>query len=119
MSGIFPDAINGGVPPASTNDAYTPTNAPANTALLYFPTNCAAFLTAEWLNSMISEVETVIDKAGLAYDATQQDNLYLALAQLIATQVNALVPGAVAAYIASVQVPLHDAGGNLIGHILP
>lgn len=85
MTGIFPD--NQGVPPVSTVRAYTPANEPLGCEPLYFDTSCTTVLTAEVMNSIISEIVAAVDKLGFAWNCDSITNLGDALSQMF-TQVN-------------------------------
>lgn len=84
MSGIFPNQADGAVVPSNAQSAYDPVIDPLNTNSDYFASGCNIKLRAEVLNSIISEIACVVDKAGRAYDATSRCNLHLSIAALIA-----------------------------------
>jgi hypothetical protein len=87
MSGIFPNSGDGGLPPGpdplNPNHAYDPTTDPLNTAALYYGNGCDVRLRPEVVNSLISEIEGLVDEAEVAYDAGRLTNLELAARYLI------------------------------------
>lgn len=88
MSGIFPQSADGGLPPNSANasnptHAFPPTIDPAGTAALYYGNGCDVRLRPEVVNSLISEVAAVTDRAGLAYNPARLTNAELAIRYLI------------------------------------
>ena len=88
MAGIFPASVDGGLAPNPGNlsnpaRAYPPANLPIDTAALYYGNGCDVRLRPEVLNSLISEVEAVIDEGGLNYHASSQQNMETAIRYLI------------------------------------
>lgn len=79
MSGIFPNTVDGAVAGVQTTNGLTPTNVPVNSPALYFPIACKVSLRPEVLNSLISEIECVIDNAGFKYDSGSLCNLNAAI----------------------------------------
>jgi len=90
MSGIFPASWDGGIPP----NAQTPENPPQaflpdhyamppDTSPLYYGMGCDIRIRAPVLNSIISEVIAVCDRAGFAYRADSLRNLVTAIMYLI------------------------------------
>src|SRR5262245_38360402 len=80
MSGIFPNATDGGLPPNPANPlnpaaAYDPLVNPLNTSALYYGNGCDVRLRPEVVNSLISEMEATVDQATLAYNSQSRENL--------------------------------------------
>jgi hypothetical protein len=88
MSGIFPNANDGGLPP-NPNDAsnparaYPPVTPPVSTAALYYGNGCDVRLRPEVVNSIISEQEALCDVAKVAYNPARQTNTQIATRSLI------------------------------------
>lgn len=83
MSGIFPEASDGGVPPEAASNGFDPTNPPTSGAALYYGNGCGVVLRPVVLNSLISEIACITDKAGRNYDPGDVCNLYNAVMDLI------------------------------------
>lgn len=88
MSGIFPNSPDGGIPPNPSNagnptHAFPPTLQPLSTAALYYGNGCDVRLRPEVLNSLISEIAAITDRAELHYDPSRLINLQLATRYLI------------------------------------
>jgi hypothetical protein len=89
MSGIFPNATDGGLAPNAldTNNpksAYAPIAAqPISNSALYYGNGCDVRLRPEVVNSLISEIEATCDEARVAYDYSKLDNLETAVRYLI------------------------------------
>jgi len=88
MGGIFPYQYDGGLPPnAGTPNnpaqAYPPAIVPVDTSALYYGNGCDVRLRPHVINSLISEVESVVDRAELAYRMASLRNLELATRYLI------------------------------------
>lgn len=83
MSGIFPSGADGGVPPESATNGYDPSNPPVDTAALYYGNGCGVVLRPHVLNSLISEVACLTDKAGLNYDPGNPCNVFNAVIALL------------------------------------
>jgi len=88
MAGIFPAAVDGGLAPnpgdlSNPVRAYPPIYAPVDTTALYYGNGCDVRLRPEVLNSLISEVEAVIDEGKLNYHASSQQNMETAIRYLI------------------------------------
>ena len=88
MSGIFPNAPDGGLPPnpASPNNpaaAYDPAFDPINTAALYYGNGCDVRLRPEVVNSIISNIAAVVDGGEVHYEAGRLTNLLLGVQYLI------------------------------------
>lgn len=88
MSGIFPQAADGGLPPnladpSNPSHAYSPVVPLTGTAPLYYGNGCDVRLRPEVLNSLISEIEALCDKAELSYNAGILTNLQIAARYLI------------------------------------
>jgi hypothetical protein len=79
MSGILVNPADGGVAPSLANHGYAPTNAPASGSVDYYPSGCGAVLRDEVLNSLISEILSTVDLAGLDYDPASLTNLNTAI----------------------------------------
>lgn len=83
MSGIFPQAADGGVPAEAATNGYQPTNPPTEGSALYFGNGCGVVLRPEVLNSLTSEIACAVDKAGRNYDPGDTCNLFRAIMDLI------------------------------------
>src|SRR5262250_2264913 len=87
MSGIFPNASDGGLPPTADpnnpSHAYDPVRDPVSTSALYYGNGCDVRLRPEVVNSLISEQEALVDAAELAYDPGRLTNLRLGTQYLI------------------------------------
>lgn len=89
MAGIFPQNTDGGMPPNAASPlnpthAYAPQWAgPVNTSALYYGNGCDVRLRPEVVNSLISEMEAVVDRAGVSYDSNRLTNTELAIRYLI------------------------------------
>lgn len=113
MAGIFPQSNDGGLPP-NANDpnnpkaAYPPVTAPSGTAALYYGNGCDVRLRPEVLNSLISEIEAVVDQAGLAYNPNFRENLDFATRYLIQRGLarSALMTGGPQNYNATLDPPM-------------
>jgi len=89
VSGIFPYSTDGGIPP----NAQTPNNPaqafihqhalPADTSALYYGNGCDVRLRPHVVNSLISEIAAVADRAGVAYRAASLQNLEVSIRYLI------------------------------------
>ena len=91
-NGIFIQQADGGIAPASAINGYTPAVGPAPGGLvLYYPSGCGAIIRGAQLNAIVSELLAVVDGAGLAYDITKLDNVFLAIKQLILNEIVALL----------------------------
>lgn len=80
MSGIFPAAADGGLPPNPDDSgnpakAYPPLVVPTGTQALYYGNGCDVRLRPEVINSLISEIEATVDDAELSYDPAKLTNL--------------------------------------------
>lgn len=113
MSGIFPQAADGGLPPNPAQPdnparAYPPIIPPLSTAALYYGNGCDVRLRPEVVNSLISEVVATVDEAKLAYDPTKQENLEHAVRYLIqrGLTVGAIAFGGAYDYTATLDPPL-------------
>lgn len=87
MRGIFPQGENGGIAPnpediSNPPQAFAPTVNPADTAATYFGLGCDVLLKPHVINSIISEIIAVIDRAGLPYRTTSLQNLADAITRL-------------------------------------
>ena len=83
MSGIFPNAADGGV---SCDVVIPPGHCPVTPPLtnpLYYGSGCDVRLRPEVLNSLISEIAASVDQAALAYDPTKTNNLELSIRYMI------------------------------------
>ena len=84
MSGIFPNAPDGGVAPTIPQpNGYSPTVGPFNTPALYYSDGCDVRLRAEVLNALISEIAAIADNGGSGYNAAARTNLLLATQRII------------------------------------
>src|SRR5262245_32330203 len=88
MSGIFPNASDGGLAPNPSSPsnpaaAYDPVLDPVSTTALYFGNGCDARIRPECLNAIISEIEALVDGGEIAYDPGRLTNLRLAAQYLI------------------------------------
>ena len=88
MSGIFPNGSDGGLPPNTSdplnpNHAYNPINPPLDTSALYYGNGCDVRLRPEVVNSLISELAALSDRAGISYQAGRLTNTELAVRYLI------------------------------------
>jgi hypothetical protein len=88
MAGIFPDPQDGGIPPnphyaRNPLSAYDPAVEPLDTACLYYANGCDVHLRPHVLNALISEIEAVVDQAGLPYNTGSQENLERAIRYII------------------------------------
>lgn len=78
MSGIFPNAPDGGQPCNVVNpNGWCPSVGPFNTSALYFGDGCDVRLRAEVLNALISELAAISDNGGSGYNAQARTNLLL------------------------------------------
>jgi hypothetical protein len=88
MSGIFPNSNDGGLPP-NTSDPQNPTHAyppvtdPTETAALYYGNGCDVRLRPEVVNSLISEIEAIADRAQVSYRASRLTNAELAIRYIV------------------------------------
>lgn len=88
MSGIFPNIDDGGLPPNpqdanNPRAAYPPITPPSNTAALYYGNGCDVRLRPEVINSLISEIEAIVDQASLPYNFTNRENAEHAIRYMI------------------------------------
>ena len=83
MSGIFPAAADGGVVPEAATNGYDPVIPPAEGAALYYGNGCGVVLRPEVLNSLISEIACLSDKAQRPYDSGNLCNVYESIMALI------------------------------------
>lgn len=96
MAGIFPQSWDGAIPP----NPETPDNPPQarqpgpytqppDTSALYYGLGCDVRIRAPVLNSIVSEIVSVLEGAGIPYQAGRLNNLALAIS-LIAARGGAL-----------------------------
>ena len=88
MSGIFPNTNDGGLAPNASDPqnpshAYDPTVEPQDTSALYYGNGCDVRLRPEVVNSLISELEAITDRGGVAYRAGRLTNAELAIRYMI------------------------------------
>lgn len=89
MSGIFPQDFDGGLP-ANPNTPNDPAQAflhrhrlPVDTPALYYGNGCDVRLRPHVVNSLISEVASIADRAGVGYRASSLQNAEIAIRYLI------------------------------------
>jgi|SRR5215831_15969504 len=92
MSGIFPHSWDGAIPPNPDTPDNPPQarkpgpyTQPTDTSALYYGLGCDVKIRAPVLNSIISELVSVFEAAGIAYQAGRLNNLALAIS-IIATR---------------------------------
>src|SRR5262245_47468439 len=126
MSGIFPQAADGGIPPnvatpLNPSHAYPPGTAPLNTSPLYYGNGCDVRLRPEVVNSMISELEAIVDRAGVAYDSTILTNVETAIRYLIQRGLPefSLLTGGPNFYAATLSPPMTAYNGGLTLCVVP
>jgi len=85
-SGIFPHSWDGGIPanpdtPDNPPQAFQPRPLyqPTDTSANYYGLGCDTRIRAAVMNSIISEIIAVCDRAGVAYTAAKLDNLATAI----------------------------------------
>lgn len=88
MSGYFPNAADGGLPPNPSDllnpaRAFAPIVPPTSNAALYYGNGCDVRLRPEVINSLISELEATCDQAKVAYDYSKLTNVETAIRYLI------------------------------------
>jgi hypothetical protein len=87
MSGIFPNINDGGLAPSddplNPTHAFPPTIPPNGTVALYYGNGCDVRLRPEVLNSIISELTAIVDRAEIAYNPGSLQNCELAIRYLV------------------------------------
>src|SRR5262245_25470363 len=89
MPGIFPRDFDGGIPanPSTPNDpaqAFLHRNKwPVDTPALYYGNGCDVRLRPHVVNSLISEIASIADRAGVGYRAANLTNAETAIRYLI------------------------------------
>jgi len=89
MTGIFPQHYDGGIP-ANPNTPNDPAQAflhrhqlPIDTDALYYGNGCEVRLRPHVVNSLISEIAAIADRAGVGYRASSLQNAETAIRYLI------------------------------------
>lgn len=89
-SGIFPKSWDGGIPPVEETPENPPQalqpgpyTQPVDTSALYYGLGCDVRIRAPVLNSIISEIVNVLERAGMPYQAANLNNLVSAIVRLI------------------------------------
>src|SRR5215470_6492206 len=112
MSGIFPNASDGGLPPTADpnnpSHAYDPVRDPVGTSALYYGNGCDVRLRPEVVNALISEQEAVTDAGEVKYDPGRLTNLLLGTQYLIqrGRETGAMLLGGPAAYTGTLTPPV-------------
>lgn len=78
MAGLFPDPLNGGVPPgANVPNSYVPVNAPQPTGCgpYYYANDCSTVLGVEAMNAITSELLALVDKLGGSWNCGSLTNM--------------------------------------------
>lgn len=89
-SGLFPHSWDGGIPPNEETPENPPQaqkpgdyTQPVDTSALYYGLGCDVRIRAPVLNSIISEIINVLERAGMPYQAANLNNLVTAIVRLI------------------------------------